>query len=228
MNNTIMIKKGILVAISLLLLQPFTAYAAEILNEEIIVDTVSTIDPRIAIITDKFNSFGIKTYQGSKDKRDFNKATCIAKHLLDLKSDREALNNFNYEIFLKLNKESPLPKNSIEGLNVNITCQMGYFVSDGKVIKIFEVTTGSKDSTPRGIYKAQRKTPTWRKSTIYDVLLYKPININGAIAIHGVPSPSMIKYSPASRGCIRVPNHVMDWLYEKIPLGDKVNVFGKW
>jgi hypothetical protein len=63
---------------------------------------------------------------------------------------------------------------------------MGYFVSEGKVIKIFEVTRGSKDSTSRGIYKAQRKTPTWRKSTLYDAQLYKPININGAIAYMGI------------------------------------------
>ena len=223
-----MIKKGILVAISALLLQPFNAYAAEIINEEVVVDTVPKIDPRIAEIADKLNSLGIKTYQGSKDKRDLNKATCITKHLLGLKSDREALKVSDYEIFLTLTKESPLPKHSIEGLNINITCQMGYFVSEGKVIKVFEVTTGSKDSTPRGIYKAQRKTPTWRKSTLYDAQLYKPININGAIAIHGISSPSMIKYLPSSHGCIRVPNVVMDWLYEKIPLGEKVNVFGKW
>lgn len=222
-----MLKKCIVIAISALLLQPYTANAGEVLDKEVI-DTVPKVDPRIAEITDKFNSLGIKTYQGSKEKRDFNKATCIAKHLLGLKSDRDTLKDSDYEIFLTLTKESFLPKNSIEGLNINITCQMGYFVADGKVIKIFEVTTGSKDSTPRGIYKAQRKTPTWRKSTLYDAQLYKPININGAIALHGVSSPSMIKYLPSSHGCIRVPNTVMDWLYDKIPLGEKDNVFGKW
>ena len=222
-----MLKKCIVIAISALLLQPYTANAGEVLDKEVI-DTVPKVDPRIAEITDKFNSLGIKTYQGSKEKRDFNKATCIAKHLLGLKSDRDTLKDSDYEIFLTLTKESFLPKNSIEGLNINITCQMGYFVADGKVIKIFEVTTGSKDSTPRGIYKAQRKTPTWRKSTLYDAQLYKPININGAIALHGVSSPSMIKYLPSFHDCIRVPNTVMDWLYDKIPLGEKDNVFGKW
>lgn len=223
-----MIKKSIVVAILALLIQPFNAYAAEVINEEVVLDNGPKIDPRIVEITDKLNSLGIKTYQGSKDKRDINKATCITKHLLGLKSDRDALKVSDYEIFLTLTKESLLHKNSIEGLNINITCQMGYFVSEGKVIKVFEVTTGSKDSTPRGIYKAQRKTPTWRKSTLYDAMLYKPININGAIALHGVSSPSMIKYLPSSHGCIRVPNSVMDWLYDKIPLGEKVNVFGKW
>lgn len=221
-------KIGVVVSISMILLQPFNAYASDEAQDKTVLENGSVADPRIDQLKIYINSLGIKTYQASKDKRDFNKATCIAKHLLGLKSNRDTLTSNDIDLLLSLTKESPLPKKSKPGLNVNITCQMGYFVSESKVIKIFEVTTGSNDSTPRGTYKAQRKTPTWRKSSIFDVQLYKPININGAIALHGVPSPNMIKYSPSSHGCIRIPNSTMDWLYDRIPLEAKVNIFGKW
>jgi hypothetical protein len=175
-----------------------------------------------------FEDIGIKTYQKNRANNDHLKAICIAREFLGLKMSRKDILVSEYSIFQSLSKDINKPKNAIEGVNFNIKCQMGYVVEKNKVIKIFEITSGENDSTPRGIYKAQRKTDGWRKSTLYDVNLYKPININGAIAIHGVPSPAMITYIPASHGCLRVPNHIMDYLYKKIKVGDKVRVYQSW
>jgi hypothetical protein len=173
-------------------------------------------------------SIGIKTYQEDKDIRDKNKIACIAREFANINTSRLEITNEESEHIYKLGPVIQKPSNAIEGANFNIKCQMGYYVKNGVVIKVFEITTGLNNSTPRGIYKAERKTNGWRKSTLYDVNLYKPININGPIAIHGVPSPSMITYKPASHGCIRVPNKIMDFLFKNISIGDKTRIYQSW
>lgn len=175
-----------------------------------------------------FEAIGIKTYQKNRANGDHLKALCIAREFSGLKISRKDISPSEFVYFQSLSKDINKPENAIEGVNFNIKCQMGYVIENSKVIKIFEITTGEKDSTPRGIFKAQRKTNGWRKSTLYDVNLYKPINFNGVIAIHGVPSPTMISNKPASHGCIRVPNHIMDYLYKKIDIGYKVRVYLSW
>jgi len=175
-----------------------------------------------------FEAIGIKTFQKNRANGDQLKALCIAREFSGLKISRKDISPSEFNKFQSLSKDINKPENAIEGVNFNIKCQMGYLVENSKVIKIFEITSGEKDSTPRGIFKAQRKTNGWRKSTLYDVNLYKPININGAIAIHGVPSSAMITYKPVSHGCLRVPNHIMDYLFDKIKIGDKVRVYQSW
>jgi hypothetical protein len=153
---------------------------------------------------------------------------CIARDLAGLGASRSTLRVDEAASLLALTSPLPAPKAAIEGMNVSITCQAGYYVSEGQVERIFKVTTGTGDGTPRGVFKVQRRTDGWRRSTLYPVMLYKPVNINGAIAVHGVPTPSMIRTSPASHGCIRVPNRQMDWLFPRLQHGEKVRVYGRW
>lgn len=115
--------------------------------------------------------------------------------------------------------------------------QIAFVVRDGKVVYTFNVSTGNgKDYdeedqrsggratgvaiTPVGDFKIYKG----RDEKVYEGnlgSLYRPKFVVGGIAVHG--SRSIPAY-PASHGCIRVANPVMDliWLENLLPQGAKV------
>jgi lipoprotein-anchoring transpeptidase ErfK/SrfK len=115
--------------------------------------------------------------------------------------------------------------------------QIAFVVRDGKVVYTFNVSTGNgKDYdeedqrtggratgvaiTPVGDFKIYKE----RDEKVYEGtlgILYRPKFVVGGIAVHG--SRSIPAY-PASHGCIRVANPVMDliWLENLLPQGAKV------
>ena len=115
--------------------------------------------------------------------------------------------------------------------------QIAFVVRDGKVVYTFNVSTGNgKDYdeedqlsngrvsgvaiTPVGNFKIYKE----RDEKVYEGnlgSLYRPKFVVGGIAVHG--SRSIPAY-PASHGCIRVANPVMDliWLENLLPQGAKV------
>ena len=115
--------------------------------------------------------------------------------------------------------------------------QIAFVVRDGKVVYTFNVSTGNgKDYdeedqrsggrvtgvaiTPSGDFKIYKE----RDEKVYEGTLgslYRPKFVVGGIAVHG--SRSIPAY-PASHGCIRVANPVMDliWLENLLPQGAKV------
>ena len=115
--------------------------------------------------------------------------------------------------------------------------QIAFVVRDGKVVYTFNVSTGNgKDYdeedqrsggraigvaiTPVGDFKIYKE----RDEKVYEGTLgtlYRPKFVVGGIAVHG--SRSIPAY-PASHGCIRVANPVMDliWLENLLPQGAKV------
>jgi lipoprotein-anchoring transpeptidase ErfK/SrfK len=115
--------------------------------------------------------------------------------------------------------------------------QIAFVVRDGKVVYTFNVSTGNgKDYdeedqrsggratgvaiTPVGDFKIYKE----RDEKVYEGTLgslYRPKFVVGGIAVHG--SRSIPAY-PASHGCIRVANPVMDliWLDNLLPQGAKV------
>lgn len=115
--------------------------------------------------------------------------------------------------------------------------QIAFVVRDGKVVYTFNVSTGNgKDYdeedqrsggratgvaiTPVGDFKIYKE----RDEKVYEGnlgSLYRPKFVVGGIAVHG--SRSIPAY-PASHGCIRVANPVMDliWLENLLPQGAKV------
>jgi peptidoglycan hydrolase-like protein with peptidoglycan-binding domain len=115
--------------------------------------------------------------------------------------------------------------------------QIAFVVRDGKVVYAFNVSTGNgKDYdeedqrsggratgvaiTPVGDFKIYKE----RDEKVYEGTLgslYRPKFVVGGIAVHG--SRSIPAY-PASHGCIRVANPVMDliWLENLLPQGAKV------
>ncbi|MFK8025797.1 MAG: peptidoglycan-binding protein [Ilumatobacter sp.] len=74
--------------------------------------------------------------------------------------------------------------------------------------------------TPGGVYEFNRRVDGWRNAKLGR--LYKPVYFNYGIAIHGATS---VPEYPASRGCVRFPMHIADYLPDRIELGDAIYVF---
>jgi len=123
-------------------------------------------------------------------------------------------------------------------LEVDKTKQIAYIIQNGQMRYIFNVSTGNGRSydevdknaaSGRVIGIAITPTGTFNTYREHDVVryegdlgsLYRPKFIIGGVAIHG--SPSIPNY-PASHGCVRVANPVMDliWNENLLPLRSPV------
>jgi L,D-transpeptidase catalytic domain/Putative peptidoglycan binding domain len=126
----------------------------------------------------------------------------------------------------------PSPRSTDAGFHVEVDLarQVLLFVRGGEVSDVFDVSTGSGQAyvshgetaiahTPTGSFRIERKIDGWRESDLG--LLYRPAYFVGGYAIHG--SSSVPPY-PASHGCVRVTNHVMDMIYDTLALGTPVLV----
>jgi len=100
--------------------------------------------------------------------------------------------------------------------------QVLYVVRGGQVKLISPVSTAGLPGrfTPVGQFSIYRKVPGYDPSPLG--ILYKPMYFTGGYAIHG--NPSVPPY-PASHGCIRVPNFVIERLYASEPYGETVYVY---
>jgi hypothetical protein len=74
--------------------------------------------------------------------------------------------------------------------------------------------------TPGGVYHFERMVEGWRNAKLGR--LYKPVYFNFGIAIHGA---SNVPDYPASRGCVRFPMHIADYMQDLVSIGDAVYVF---
>ncbi len=74
--------------------------------------------------------------------------------------------------------------------------------------------------TPGGVYHFERKIDGWRNAKLGR--LYQPIYFNYGIAIHGAGN---VPAYPASRGCVRHPMHIAEYLPDLIEIDDDVFVF---
>jgi hypothetical protein len=100
--------------------------------------------------------------------------------------------------------------------------QILLIVRNGQVVLISPVSTAGIPGyyTPVGRFAIFRKVPGYDPSPLG--VLYKPMYFYGGYAIHG--NPSVPPY-PASHGCIRVPNFVIERLYSSEPYGETVYVY---
>ena len=115
--------------------------------------------------------------------------------------------------------------------------QIAYVIQDGQMKYIFNVSTGNGQSYDeadqnggnRVIGVAVTPTGTFRTYREHDVSryegdlgsLYRPKFVIGGVAVHGAPR---VPNYPASHGCIRVANPVMDliWGENLLPLRSTV------
>ncbi|MFT4864624.1 MAG: hypothetical protein ACI8RE_000807 [Ilumatobacter sp.] len=74
--------------------------------------------------------------------------------------------------------------------------------------------------TPGGVFHFERKVDGWRNAKLGR--LYQPVYFNYGIAIHG--SGNVPDY-PASRGCVRHPMHIAEYLPDLIEINDMIYVF---
>jgi hypothetical protein len=74
--------------------------------------------------------------------------------------------------------------------------------------------------TPGGVYHFERKVEGWRNAKLGR--LYKPVYFNFGIAIHGATN---VPNYPASRGCVRFPMHIADYIQDLVEINDMVYVF---
>jgi peptidoglycan hydrolase-like protein with peptidoglycan-binding domain len=116
---------------------------------------------------------------------------------------------------------------------VDKTRQILMLVSNGRIVKVINVSTGngaryrSGDGyatavTPEGNFSIQRQINGLRISELGE--LYRPKYFTGGYAVHG--SPSIPPY-PASHGCVRVSNGAINWLWDSgsLPLGTPFHVY---
>jgi hypothetical protein len=119
-------------------------------------------------------------------------------------------------------------------VEVDLDRQILLLIDDeGAVKKVLPVSTGSNKHyrekgmsglayTPRGRFKIYAKIAGWRKSPLG--MLYYPNYFSDGLAIHG---NSSVPDTPASHGCIRVPNSAAIDLYKRMPIGTIVLIYDK-
>jgi hypothetical protein len=111
------------------------------------------------------------------------------------------------------------PANHIE---VDKSHQVLYLVRGGQIALISPVSTAGI----AGYYTPEGRFAIYRKVTGYDTsplgVLLDPMYFYGGYAIHG--NPSVPPY-PASHGCVRVPNFVINRLFTSEPYGETVYVY---
>jgi peptidoglycan hydrolase-like protein with peptidoglycan-binding domain len=131
------------------------------------------------------------------------------------------------------NPRAPKPRSTRAGFHVeaDLTLQVVYMVSDGKVVEILDASSASGQTytvdgdvrlavTPLGRFTIQRKIDGWRKSKLG--LLWRPAYFIGGYALHGAYS---VPPFPASHGCIRITITAMNRWYAKLPVGTPMLVY---
>jgi peptidoglycan hydrolase-like protein with peptidoglycan-binding domain len=94
-------------------------------------------------------------------------------------------------------------------IEIDRTRQLLLTVVDGRVEWVFDTSTGRvAGTTPPGRWRIEREIDGYHRSRLG--LLYRPKYFHGGVAIHGFSS---VPPYPASHGCVRVINAVMDHLW---------------
>jgi lipoprotein-anchoring transpeptidase ErfK/SrfK len=113
----------------------------------------------------------------------------------------------------------PRAKTPPSHIEVDQTRQVLFVVRNGKVAHIVHVSTGGPGigTTRDGVWRV------WLKFAGYSPLgLFMPAFFDGGRAIHGWPD---VPPTPASHGCVRVPNWIAPWIYGQISVGSQVRVY---
>jgi lipoprotein-anchoring transpeptidase ErfK/SrfK len=103
----------------------------------------------------------------------------------------------------------------------------------GQTLKrVFQVSTGMPDSYPTvpGKHTVAWTVNRWWQSTIYpDGKMYRPMFFNHGQALHGSSNDGLVKWYPASHGCVRMLHADIDALWAAgFGRGAIVNVYGTW
>jgi hypothetical protein len=116
----------------------------------------------------------------------------------------------------------PTPKRTDIGtrVEVDISRQVLFMITDDQVWKIVHVSTGKGGGTPTGRGTVGVKQTGWNPTRVGS--MYYVSYIMPHIAIHGMPS---VPIYPASHGCIRVPMWMAVELFYELPKGTRVDLY---
>jgi lipoprotein-anchoring transpeptidase ErfK/SrfK len=116
----------------------------------------------------------------------------------------------------------PRYREPADHIEIDKTHQVLYIVRDGKIALISPVSTAGIAGyyTPEGRFAIYRKVVGYDPSPLG--VLLNPMYFVAGYAIHG--NPSVPPY-PASHGCVRVPNFVINRLFGSEPYGENVYVY---
>ncbi|MFC0558138.1 L,D-transpeptidase [Halalkalibacter alkalisediminis] len=145
--------------------------------------------------------------------------------------------------FLMVSPIWPLGENPTVGdpfLIVNVSTNELAYINDGEIQDVYKVATGKVgDETPIGTFSiiVKAKDPYYRKKDIVGGDPNNPLgsrwigfNANDTdgrtFGIHGTNRPDSIGYS-VTAGCIRLPNEIVEKLFDVIPLGTKIYITDK-
>lgn len=115
---------------------------------------------------------------------------------------------------------SPVPRHDGGSrIEVDLDHQLVLVVSDGKLDRVFNASTGSNRTytvngvrevavTPTGEYSIFRRVDGWDSSPLGT--LWRPAYFVGGVALHG---HGEVPPYPASHGCVRVSIAAMDWFW---------------
>lgn len=107
-------------------------------------------------------------------------------------------------------------------MEVDLTHQVTLVVRDGKVNRIYDVSTGAPVSpTPPGEFTVQYKIDGWRYAPLGP--MWRPAYFTDTgIAFHG---GEPVVTSPASHGCVRLTDPAMNELFPLLEDGTPVSVY---
>ena len=149
------------------------------------------------------------------------------------------------------------PKYMRIGLNINLQCQAAIWIDQGIVDvamsdtdpvtglpltftvqkpgavieRVMPVSTGQAAfPTVPGVHTVSWTVNRWWQSTIYaDGRMYRPFFFHRGQALHGSSSDDLVKWYPASHGCVRMLHADIDALWDAgFGRGDTVNIYGTW
>lgn len=118
-------------------------------------------------------------------------------------------------------------------IEVDLTRQVLHLVEDGERVVTLHVSSGSGEAyttssggtaygnTPVGEFVIERRIAGTREADLGT--LYDPLYFHRGWAIHG--SSSVPAY-PASHGCVRLTRPDARWLFEQVPNGTPVHLYG--
>jgi PKD repeat protein len=112
-----------------------------------------------------------------------------------------------------------IPQARYPGTHVEVSKgrQVLFFVRDGKVALVVQVSTGATGNTPLGHWAVYSKVPGFNALAMY----YSSFFV-GAFAIHGYHS---VPPYPASHGCVRIPLWVAPRIYSLVGYGTNVYIY---
>jgi peptidoglycan hydrolase-like protein with peptidoglycan-binding domain len=119
--------------------------------------------------------------------------------------------------------QTPAPKLTDVGtrIEVDLTRQVLFMITDDKVWKIVHVSTG-RQGTRTGHYSIKEKYKGTVSCITVDGVMYYPSYIVSRTAIHGYRS---VPSYPASHGCVRVPMWVAKQLWNETPTGMTIDIY---